>query len=332
MRILFLIALGLLTSCSQLTSVSEYKTYNSAQDEFRKAKSNTTFISNLNEIPKFKQLKYSMAPGHLFYINHPSDEKIKGKYRADFNGVLALPYGVRIDVKGLSFKELREKVYQAYGKFFQRGVENMQFKLLYRDYYVEVRGYVKKSGRYLVAQSEGIDKVIDRAGGLNGDLKEGFFKASIKQQNESYVISLNQYFQNNFYSNAFTWTGGDSIFISEQDENEMAESIPIVTVLGGVNSPGKVLYKDQASLFYYLGKSGGVISNLAVDRALIMRKTSEGLKEIRFDITDANSLPHIEAHDTIILQGDNRNRGDRIFDRSIQVLSILTSILLILSI
>lgn len=118
---------------------------------------------------------------------------------------------------------------------------------------------------YNAAQKESIDKVIDKAGGLNGDLNKSFFKASIKQQNESYSINLNQYFNNNFYSNAFTWTGGDFIFISQQDESQMGGAIPIVTVLGGVKTPGKVLYKEQASLFYYLSKSRGIISNVSME-------------------------------------------------------------------
>ena len=319
-------------SCGSLTPVSQYETYNSAQDEFRKRDSKSEFISDYNEIPKFPELRRTMAPGHIFSLKHPSDDKLKGRFRAAFDGTLVLPYGVRINVKGLSFKQLREKVLKAYAKFFQRGVESVEFKLLYRDYWVDVRGFVKKSGRYLVTQTESIDKVIDRAGGLNGDLKSGFYKASIKQQDKSYVISLNQYFQNNYYSNAFVWTGGDSIFVAEQDENEMSQSIPIVSVLGGVTSPGKVLYKERADIFYYLGKSGGVIPNLATERSIIIRKTKNGLKDIRFDLADIDSLPHIYPQDTILLQGDARNRKDRIFDRSIQILSIITSIFLIQSI
>lgn len=329
--LLNVVLLTLLVSCSSLTSTSEYKTYNEIQAEFIKSGKSTKFIEN-NKIPKFPKLKYSMAPGHLFYLNHPSDRKLKGRYRADYKGFLRLPYGVKIDVKGLSFKELREKVKEQYSKFFQRGVDDVEFKLIYREYYVEVRGFVKKSGKYLVTQNEGIDKVIDKAGGLNGDLQKGFYKASIRQQNTSYAINLNQYFQDNFYSNSFTWTGGDTIFVSEQDESEMGASIPIVTVLGGVNTPGKVLYKNQANIFYYLSKTGGVIQNLAYDRAMIVRNSSDGIQRIKFDLSDVESIPHIYPQDTIVLQGDTRDRGDRIFDRTIQILSILTTILLINSI
>lgn len=332
MKIVALSLAFVLFSCASVTPVSEYETYTAAKAEFEKRNAQSDFISNYNQIPKFKNLRGKMAPGHIFSLKHPSDDKLKGRYRAAFDGTLVLPYGVRIKVNGLTFSQLKAKVLKAYGKFFQRGVDNVEFKLLYRDYWVDVRGFVKKSGRYLVTQTESIDKVIDRAGGLNGDLKKGFYKASIKQQNKSYVISLNQYFQNNYYSNAFVWTGGDSIFVAEQDENEMSESIPIVSVLGGVSSPGKVLYKEKANLFYYLGKSGGVIPNLATERTLIIRQTKDGLKKIRFDLADTDSIPHIYPQDTIILQSDARNSQDRLIDRSIQILSIITTVALILAI
>lgn len=317
-------------ACSSVTPVSEYQTYNDIQKEVSKSQSGS-FITDFKKIPQFKETQNKIAPGFLFYLKHPSDEKLAGKFRVDPKGILRLPYSVRINVKGMTFSQLKKKVLESYSKFFQRGVENVEFKLLYRQYYVEVRGFVKKSGRYLVTQKESIDKVIDKAGGLKGDLNKSFFKASIKQQDQSYAINLNQYFNNNFYSNAFTWTGGDSIFISQQDESEMGGAIPIVTVLGGVNAPGKVLYKEQANIFYYLSKSGGVISSLAMDRAMIVRNTEDGLKNIKFDLANAEALPHVYPQDVIVLQGDSRNKADRTFNRSIQILSILTSIALILA-
>lgn len=327
----FVLLLALLVSCSSHTPRSEYKSFNDIQGELTEQKKSSEFISNHKDIPKFSHLKYKMAPGYLFHLSHPSDNRLKGQYRADFKGFLRLPYNVVVNVKGLSFKELRSKILKAYSKFFKRGVEKVNFKLIYKDYYVEVRGLVQKSGRYLVSQNESIDKVIDKAGGLKGDLNDSFYKASIRQQNKSYSINLNQYFQNDFYSNSFTWTGADTIFISEQDESDMGTSLPIVTVLGGVNAPGKVLYMKQANLFYYLSKTGGVIPNLAFEKAVIVRSAKDGIKKISFDLADIDSIPHIYPQDTIILQSDTRTTSDKLFDRSIQVLSIITSLLLIMA-
>jgi VCBS repeat-containing protein len=52
--------------------------------------------------------------------------------------------------------------------------------------------------------SVSIDKIIDMAGGFRGDLKKDFFTAAITQQDKSYTISLNQYFENNLFASSFT--------------------------------------------------------------------------------------------------------------------------------
>lgn len=321
----------LLTSCATTTDTDEYTTYNQQVEKFNKKKNKTLVISDYEKIPKFRHLNGKMAPGFLFYLSHPSDEKLKGKYRADFNGILRLPYNIRLNVKGLTYSQLKEKVLKSYSKFFQQGVGKVKFSLLYRQYYVEVRGFVKKSGRYLVTRKEGIDKVIDKAGGLKEEIKKNFYKASIKQQNMSYSISLNQYFQNNYYSNAFTWTGGDTLFIMEQDASAMGDSIPIVTVLGGVRAPGKLLYKDQANLFYYLGKSGGTVPTLSYSETYIIRNTDKGIKNIKFDITDMDAIPAILPNDIIMLQGSKRTATDKLFQRTSQISSILLTVLLIMA-
>ncbi len=320
-----------MSSCSTTTSTSDYTTYVDQLETISKKHKSNTAITNFKKIPKFHNSRDKMAPGFQFYLNHPSDDKIKGRFRADFTGILRLPYNVRINVRGLTFNELKKKVLSSYAKFFQQGVDNVDFKLLYRHYYVEVRGYVKKSGRYLVTRKEGLDKVIDKAGGLKGDLKQNFYKASIKQIKTSYSISLNQYLQNNTYTNSFVWTGGDSIFISEQDESEMGADLPIVTVLGGVIKPGKILFKDKAPIFYYLSKSGGTVPSLAYKESYVIRNNGKKISKIKFDLTDMAAIPAIMPNDIIMLQADKRTGTDKIFERTSQFSSILLTVLLILT-
>jgi protein involved in polysaccharide export with SLBB domain len=321
-----LLSIFLVVSCASTTSKKEYTTYNQQIEKIIKESKKSKFISKFENIPTFKSTENKMAPGFLFWLNHPSDEKLQGRYRAEFDGTLRLPYNVKVNVTGLTFTELKDQVLNAYSKFFQRGVSNVEFKLLSLDYYVEVRGFVKKSDKFLVKRNTGLDKLIDMAEGLDGDLKTTFYKATITQQNQSYALSLNQYFQTTSASNVINWTGGDTVFISEQDESEMGDSLPIVTVLGGVNTPGKTLYKDNAHVFYYLGKSGGVISTLAYHQTYIIRQTENGIKKIQFDLTDLDALPAVEPNDIIMLQGDSRTVADKVFERTSQIASILMAI------
>lgn len=303
-----------------------FEKYNEKTAKETKERQPIKLITDFKNLPDFKNLADKMAPGHLFYLYHPSDEKLKGRFRADFQGLLRLPYNVRINVKGLTFSELRRKVLESYAKFFQRGVEGVDFKLLRKDYLVEVRGFVKDSGRYYVARNEGIDKVIDKAGGLRGDLQEDFYKASVNQNGESYSVSLNQYYQNSQASNAFVWTGGDKIFITELDESEMSNALPLVTVLGGVRNPGKLLYKPNAHIFYYLGKSGGVIDNLDYEESYVIRNTAQGAKKIQFVLTDMDSLPALAPNDIVMLQAQKPSESDKIMERLVQFATIITSI------
>lgn len=331
---LFTLLVFILGSCAskrKLNPSGSYETYNEQIEAYVKNKPSMNLVTSEKDIPQFKNLADKMAPGFLFYLNHPSDEKLRGRYRVDFKGILRLPYNVKVKVKGLRFGEVREEVLRQYSKFFQRGVESVEFKLLRKDYLVEVRGFVKDSGRYYVSRGEGIDKVIDKAGGLRGDLQENFYKASIIQQGQTYSISLNQYYQNSKYSSAFNWTGGDKIFITELDESEMSSALPIITILGGVKNPGKTLYKANANVFYYIGKSGGAIDNLDYDESYVIRTTEEGMYKIHFDLTDMENIPALAPNDTILLQAEKRSAADKVMDRLVQFATILTSIAVLLA-
>lgn len=283
-------------------------------------------IRAIEDIPQFEETEGLMAPGFLFSLSHPSDAKLQGSFRAQFDGMLKLPYGVKVSVLGLTFDELKKKVQLAYSSFFQRGAQDVTFNLVSREYYVEVRGFVKRSGNYLVKRKESIDKVIDMAGGLNGNIKQDFFIASIKQQNTSYSVSLNQYFENNVLGTSFTWTGGDVLFINLANEEATTQVAPTVEVLGGVKSPGKTLYKADANLYYYLAKRGGVIDNPGYEEVFVIRRTNKGLERINFNLTDMSTVPVIKPGDTILLSAERRTVADRAWERTSQIATILTTI------
>jgi protein involved in polysaccharide export with SLBB domain len=287
-------------------------------------------IRSIQDIPQWEETENKVAPGFLFSLNHPTDGKLQGSFRVGFDGVLKLPYGVKITVTGLTFPEVKAKVIEAYTSFFQRGAQNVSFNLVSKDYYVEVRGFVKKSGQFLVKRKESIDKVIDAAGGLTGTMKQDFYVASIKQQDTSYSVSLNQYYENNVLGTSFTWTGGDVIFINNSNEDSMTQIAPTVEVIGGVLTPGKTLYKEDANIFYYISKRGGVIANLGYEEAFVIRKGPKGLERIQFNITDMAEVPVIKPGDTILLNAERRTFFDKVWERTAQTASILISIAFII--
>lgn len=320
-----MIALSLFYGCSSPRDKNPHYVNMNSASLIKKHSQPPFDIKTINDIPQFKDTEKLMAPGFLFSMNHPSDEQIRGKYRVQFDGVLRLPYGVRISVIGLDYPALRKKVMDAYRKFFQRGSEDISFQLLKRDYWVDVRGLVKKSGHYLVKRNEPMEGIISRAGGLRGDLKTDLFIVSLQQQNTNYSVSLNQYFDGNGQGR-FSWTGGDTIFINVHSQDSDAEAVPMVSVLGGVIRPGNVLYREDATLFYYLNKTGGVVPNVGYEDAYVIRKIGDRMDRINFNITDMDTIPNIVAGDIIMLNSEKKTLEDRIWDRMVQIGSLITSI------
>jgi protein involved in polysaccharide export with SLBB domain len=327
---LLLVIFFLLGGCS---SHPKFKTeYETINDNLRSQDSlPESDMRQIKDIPKYPETKNHIAPGFLFHLHHPSDEKLRGRYRVSVDGILRLPYNINIDVTNQTYSEVREKFLKATERFYQRGVQDASFQLLRREYYVEVRGFVKNSGQYLVSRKESIDKIIDMAGGLKGgNLKSDFYAATIKQKNDSYSISLNQYFESNALNSHFTWTGGDTIFINLLNQEGFSSSIPTVSVLGGVMAPGRTLYHEGANLFYYLSKTGGVIPSLGYEEAYVMRRTPKGMETIQFNITNMDTIPVIKPNDVIMLNGDKRTVMDKVLDRAAQIGGILSTIALLI--
>jgi protein involved in polysaccharide export with SLBB domain len=331
-KLLPFLLLSLLSVVGCSSSGSSNPSYERVNDNLEQSNRSAapSDIRSIQDIPQFEETENKVAPGFLFSLNHPTDGKLQGSFRVGFDGVLKLPYGVKIAVAGLTFSDVKAKVVEAYTSFFQRGAQNVSFNLVSKDYYVEVRGYVKKSGQYLVKRKESIDKVIDAAGGLNGTMKQDFFVASIKQQDLSYSVSLNQYYENNVLGSSFTWTGGDVIFIKNSNEDSATQIAATVEVIGGVQSPGKTLYKEDANIFYYLGKRGGVVSDLGYEEAYVIRKGPKGLERIQFNITEMSEVPVIKPGDTILLGSETRTFSDKVWERTTQAASILLSIAFII--
>lgn len=323
--------LAILTGCSS-HQVSDYPLYT---DQIAKSMENqapTNSISSIeNEIPDLSKIPNYMAPGYSFSMSHPSDSKLSGTFKADFNGMLLLPYDVSVDVTNKTFAEVKETVLKSYRKFFQKGVESVNFTLAKKEYWVEVRGLVKKPGRYLVRPSDSLDLVVDAAGGVQGDIGVDYFSASIKQQKYEYQVLLNKYFEASDSADKIRWLGGDTVFISKIDSmGGMNKEIPFVSVIGGVVKPGKVLFQKNASLFYFIEKSGGTIQGLGYDECYVFRNTKDGVKKIQFAFNKPETIPVIFPNDTIYMNSQVKTLGDVWLERFGQIAGIISTAALLI--
>lgn len=319
-----------LVGCSSNT-VDNYPRYT---DQIVKsmAQSSQTDTGNYeNEIPDMSSVPNYVAPGYSFQISHPSDSKLSGVYRSDFNGNLKLPYDVEINVSNKTFQEVKDTVFRSYNRFFQKGAEGLSFSVSKKEVWIEVRGLVKKPGRYLIKPTDSLDLVVDAAGGVQGDISVDYFNANLKQQNYEYKVLLNKYFESSNSGDKIRWLGGDSIFISKLDTLQgKSQEIPFVSVIGGVNKPGKVLYQKDASLFYFIEKSGGTIQGLGYDDCYIFRNTKEGVKKINFSFNRPETIPAIMPNDTIFMNTQVRTMTDIILERISHITSIISTAALLI--
>ena len=321
-----------LVGCSSQSTIKDYPLYSQhvAKMMEHQEASNPSNILN-NDVPDLSKLPVHMAPGHVFTMSHSSDSKLSGKFRADFNGVLQLPYNVNVDVTGKTFAEVKETVLNSYRKFFQKGVDAVNFNLTSKDYWVEVRGLVKKPGRYLVRASDTLDLVVDAAGGVQGDISVDYFTASLKQSTYEYQVLLNRYFESNESVDKIRWLGGDTVFISKLDSLAgVSKEIPFVTLIGGVSKPGKVLHQKDASLYYYIEKSGGLLQGLGYEECYVFRNTKDGVKRINFSFDKPETIPVIYPNDTIYMNSKVVTEGDTWLNRFAQFAGIISTAALLI--
>lgn len=320
--------LGCATNKHQLT---EYPRYSDQIAEEMSGSENARKNLVKSEVPNFSTVPGYMAPGYLFHLSHASDAKLAGRYRADFSGILRLPYDVRVDVKGKTFSELRAEVLEAYKKFFQKGVETVNFSISSRDIWVEIRGLVKKPGRYLIRPTDSLDLVINNAEGVQGDINTDFFTASIKQHTFDYKVLLNNYYASGEKNKKIRWFGGDNIFVTKLDNAAAGgQEVPFVTIIGGVNKPGKILHQKDASLYFYIEKAGGVVQDLGYKEAYVFRNTPEGVKKIQFEFDKPETIPVIYANDTIYMNNQVQSAGDTWLMRLSQIAGIISTIALLI--
>lgn len=331
LSISFLLLTFILSGCSTTNEIKNYPLYSDHVAKMMDNQNASTDSAIDGVVPDLSKVPVYMAPGHMFKMSHSSDSKLSGKFRADFNGVLQLPYNVTVNVTNKTFPEVKEIVLNAYSKFFQKGVDNVTFTVTERNFWVEVRGLVKKPGRYLVRGSDTLDLVVDNAGGVQGDISVDYYTASLKQAKYDYQVLLNKYFESSDSVDKIRWLGGDTVFISKLDSLAgMTREVPFVTLIGGINKPGKVLHQRDASLYYYIEKSGGLMQGLGYQECYVFRNTKDGVKRINFSFDKPETIPVIYANDTIYMNSKVQTEGDTWLNRFAQFAGIISTAALLI--
>jgi len=135
--------------------------------------------------------------------------------------------------------------------------------------FVEIRGDVRQPGSFTLARKdERLSSLIDRSGGLRSTAYAG--GARLFRWGVQVNIDLPEALRSPSSSDNLVLLAGDSLFIPEYN--------PVVVVTGAVNSPSPVavLYKEGASLGYYIENAGGFARSADEKRVHVRYANGEG--------------------------------------------------------
>jgi protein involved in polysaccharide export with SLBB domain len=248
-----------------------------------------------------------LAPGNEIEISEAADAKINGLYRITPEGELKLPYEKIIPAAGLSLSQLKTAISEAYSGILV--VPTLKVQVRTKEFYVDVRGLVKKPGYYLVRKDSSLDELVSKAEGFlqsaDGLTNQAQY-ARIEQLGVTNVIRLRDYYSGK-KDLIPHWSGGESVFF----QSERGDALTVggaernyVQVLGEVKNPADYPYIDNADFLHYLVKSGGPTERADLEHVNLIRTTGAGRELITFGLENAGEIPSIQPGDTLLVRAD----------------------------
>lgn len=274
-----------------------------------------------------------VAPGFLFEISHPEDKSLKGKYRVGFDGNILLPYHVQLKASGQTLQGFTDKVVKAYQYYFKDGTP-VTINLSERRYWVDVRGLVNKPTQYLVSDGTSLDEVIAMAGGLllSKDERADIY-VKIQRSSGVRLIDLASYYQQGNADLSPKWRGGELLFFqrgANSSSDSSIKSLPPITVLGAVNKPGEVSYKESRDIFYYLSQAGGQGSYSDMSKIDIVRKYEGKNYTTTFDSREVGKIPQLLPGDVVIVGKDKLTPFERVAQTAGSIAAVISAVAILI--
>lgn len=215
---------------------------------------------------------YKLKEGDEIRITLPNVSDFKSSYYIDKEGYVILPELGKYKISGNSILKTEDSLKKEFSSFY-KGYKRLELKVLSKNKYVFILGYVKNPQEILISNKENIQIAIAKAGGV----KQGaqLDKLQLKKKNgETINFNYKKYLDSGLESELPKIDTLDTIFIPASPligniqaefnlESIRAESGSIdvgnsVTVFGEVHKPGIYNFKEQQSLVEYIMKAGGV--------------------------------------------------------------------------
>lgn len=258
-----------------------------------------------------------ISAGNTISVDYSADAKVSGNYKVDYDGRIQMPYNVTLKVSGFTTTEAKDLIAKAYRPYV-KAQANIQIEIKERSVWVEVRGEVKKSGRYLVRFDMPLEELISQAGGFMYE-SEGS-AGSVGQRpeflrivrpsmdpddagsGESTWFQLAEYFYQFDTEPDFLWRGGEKLFFqtAAPSDAKIKKRFQTVTVMGEVRDPKELPVLPNADLLTYISRAGGLQSNADVTKVEIVHRSGESRHTV--NLLRNQMADQIKAGDVIIVR------------------------------
>ncbi|MBL7716944.1 MAG: SLBB domain-containing protein [Bdellovibrionales bacterium] len=258
-----------------------------------------------------------ISAGNTISIDYSADQKVSGTYKVDYDGRVQMPYNVNVKLSGYTTTEAKDIIAKAY-KSYVKSAPTIRVEIKERSVWVEVRGEVKKSGRYLVRFDMPLEELITQAGGF---LYEGEGAAASAGQRpeflrivrpsldsdetssgESTWFQLAEYFYQFDTEPDFLWRGGERLFFqtAAPADAKVKKRFQTVTVMGEVRDPKELPVLPGADLLTYISRAGGLNTGADVTSVEIVHRSGESRHTV--NILKNQMMDQIKAGDVIIVR------------------------------
>lgn len=274
----------------------------------------------------------TLAPGFLIRLVHQEDRDLNGSFRIDFDGKINLPYNVSLRAQGLTLEEFRQKVMEAYRPFYKSGLR-LSVDLVERAYLVELRGLIKKPGRYKVRADTSLDEVISMGDGFPAAAESQPRYIKITRGDATRVVNLEDYYKSGSLKANSPWHGGEVIFFQKESANADPNSLEVgnqVQVLGELKRPGEFGHRAGADVYFYMAEAGGPTRDTDFDKVQIYRGLPGKRVMMEFELEDPTKVPAVRPGDILVFHSDKPTRFQKNVTTAANIASVITAIALLI--
>ncbi|MDP3980268.1 MAG: polysaccharide biosynthesis/export family protein [Chlamydiota bacterium] len=225
----------------------------------------------------YAQNDYQIGPEDVLEITVYEEEDLSLSVRVSPDGYMTYPLLGRIAVRGLSVRDLENKLTELLGKDYLVSPQVTIFVKEYSDIYV--LGEVNKPGPYKLSTRTTIMKAIALAGGFTEFADRNHIEVIRETEKEKDILPVDLSFTDpeNIKQKDISLKPKDVVNVYRLDN---------IYVLGQVNKPGEYPLKSGLTVVEAISLAGGFTKIAAKNKVKVIRNIKDEKKTFVVDISD----------------------------------------------